>query len=243
MNTSSKDNVEQCETPFDKRHLCWFCGEPYSTLFVFPPIKSSHELDEDLHLTFNCPHVRLSIPSCNECFRVATQCKVDSIWQVKEHVKQFLIQHYRKDLAIGINWTQQSLAESQFEEGNFAGFQRSAWFMYEVAKSRVNYQGWPLVIKGLVIEPVISLTQFQFDGVFYPSVEDAISHYAKAFFLEKSFFRAVFHHLSLEEKGKINGKRLTIQQCFSHAVRFCRLLVGSTPDERKRAFSTLVGKV
>ena len=242
MNSVKNANIAQCETPFEKRHQCWFCGEPHSKQFIFPPLKNSSEFDEEAHLVFNCSHARLSVPSCTECYRVALHCQVESIWQVNLQVKQFLIKQYRKDLAIGINWSPELLAESQFEEGNFAGFQQSAWFMYEVAKTRVNFQGWPLVINGIVIEPIHSVDQFMFDGVLYPSIEEAITHYAKVFFLEKVFFKAVFHHLSHRINHKFDENNQQVQQQFSHAVRFCRLLVGSTPDERKRAFAAFIAE-
>lgn len=234
--SATKQEVEMAEVPFEFRHSCWFCGEPFAKYLTFPPLTSQAQYDSDSHIVLSCPHSRLAIQACTECYSVATQVKVSSIWQVNKAVKAILLKRYRKDLAIGVNWTKQELADSEFEQGNFAGFQRSAWFMYEVAKARVNYQAWPIVIGGVEIESTEFSTNFIFDGVVYPSLEQAIEHFAKVFGIDRHFFTAVLQHLLQQVQAQQNIKQ---QSVFAKAVRFCRLLVGSTPDERKRAFKTL----
>lgn len=205
------------ETPFQYRHCCWFCNEPAAKVFEFPQYDN---------YVVSPTHPSLAVRCCSECFGSANKSKVNSIWLVFNEVKRFLIKKYHKDLAIGINWTQEELNNSQFESGNFAGFQKSAWFMYEVAKARVNFNGWPLIINGINIdEAEYSVSRFIFDGVEYPSYEDAITHYAKTFILPKEFFRKVLSITGLEK--------------FAYAVRFCRLLVGATPNEREAALKEL----
>ena len=207
------------ETPFSYRNCCWFCQEPAAKLFHFP---------QSNNFVVNCVHPSLSLYCCNECFFPANKSKASSIWLVFKEVKSFLIKTYQKDLAIGINWTQEELANSQFEGGNFEGFKRSAWFMYEVAKKRVNFQGWPLIVSGINIEELKwgDTESFSFDNVEYPSIDDAIIHYAQAFSIPSDYFKEVLSHVGLER--------------FSFAVRFCRLLVGTTPNERKAALNNLI---
>lgn len=230
-------SVAVTETPFDKRHCCWFCGEPNHGVFVFPPTNSQTSYIENNYLILSCPHPTLSIPSCGECQKIAKHARVDNIWAVKAYVKKQLLKYYSKDLAIGINWTQEELSNSEFEQGNFAGFAKSAWFMYEVAKGRVNYSAWALVVNGIELDvvdyEVIQVEGFSFDGVLYPSLPDAIKHYAAVFYLDEAYFFAVLQYLSV---GDIN------QKSFAQAVRFCRLLVNATPNERKVAFKVLVTK-
>lgn len=216
---SLKGEYTLVETPFSYRNCCWFCQEPAAKVFNFP---------QENNNVVNCVHSPLSLNCCDECFVPAQKSKSTSIWSVFKDVKRFLIKHYQKDLAIGINWTQEELANSQFEEGNFEGFQRSAWFMYEVAKQRVNFKGWPLVVNGINIEELKWEEQksFTFDGVEYPSTDDAISHYAQTFFIPVDYFKEVLVQVGLER--------------FAYAVRFCRLLVGATPNERKAALNNLI---
>ncbi|GAA0816280.1 hypothetical protein GCM10009111_15800 [Colwellia asteriadis] len=209
------------ETPFDKRHCCWFCGEPNSGEFTFPDGERS---------AFNCPHVLLSVPSCDECNKIAKSAAVHSIWQVNHFVKSSLMVRYNKHLAIGINWTEEELATSEFEHGNFAGFARSAWFVYEVARGRVNYQSWPLVIDGVEYYDSEPTLTFTFDDVVYPSLDYAIKHYAKTFFIDRHYFSAVLYKLS---KGDITPRY------FAQTVRFCRLLVNASATERQVAFKQL----
>ncbi|MCO4799218.1 MAG: hypothetical protein KC484_08395 [Colwelliaceae bacterium] len=207
------------ETPFQYRNCCWFCQEPAAKYFSFPQVNN---------FIVNCIHPSLSLYCCNECYVPANKSKASSIWLVFKEVKSYLIKKYQKDLAIGVNWTQEELANSQFENGNFEGFQRSAWFMFEVAKKRVNFNGWPLVIDGLNIEELKWEVKesFIFDGIEYPSIDDAILHYAQAFFIPEDYFKEVVVNVGSTK--------------FSYAVRFCRLLIGTTPNERKAALKNLL---
>lgn len=203
------------EVPFENRYQCWFCQEPAGCYFSFP---------HHLHLVLDCSHPSLAVPSCDECNAMALKAKVRDIWQVKQQVKSALIKKYKKDLAIGLNWTQEELQNSGFEDGCFAGFQKSAWFMYEVAKQRVNAKAWPLVLDGIALEQDSSVLSFQFDGVIYPSIEQAIEHYCDNFNLDKAYLRQVL--------AKIGNDK------FSQAVRFCRLYIGATPDEKRQALNS-----
>lgn len=207
------------ETPFNYRNCCWFCQEPAAKCFSFPQVNN---------FIVNCIHPALSLNCCNECFVPANKSKAPSIWLVFKEVKSYLIKTYQKDLAIGVNWTQEELANSQFENGNFEGFQRSAWFMYEVAKQRVNFNGWPLVVDGQNIEELKWEVKenFIFDGIEYPSIDDAMLHYSQAFFIPEEYFKEVVINVGSDK--------------FSYAVRFCRLLIGSTPNERKAALKNLL---
>ena len=200
------------DVPFNFRHHCWFCSEPAGHSFTFP---------HSAHLIFDCPHEVLTIPSCLECSRAANKAEVRSIWQVEQSVKTYLIKKYRKDLAIGLNWTEEELANSGFEGGSFAGFQKSAWFMYEVAKDRVNFRGWPLILNGVEIINEDVEREFCFDGVSYPSIDQAIEHYSLNFSLDSDFLRRAL--------AKIGPQQ------FAKAVRFCRLYVGATPNEKSQA--------
>lgn len=214
------------ETPFNKRHDCWFCGEPNQYVFTL-----TNALEAQT--SYRKPITQLSLPSCKECRQVAkksvTKAKYEgrsySIWTVKAEVKQYLIHHYRKDLAIGINWTKTELEESEFEEGNFAGFQRSAWFMYELAKARVNYDSWPLIVDGVTICDEWQEQSYNFDDVIYPNIEQAMLHYANALSLSLDYFRSVFELLGNDQ--------------FAKTVRFCRLLVAANASEREQALRQL----
>ncbi|MEW6992089.1 hypothetical protein AADZ91_15575 [Colwelliaceae bacterium 6441] len=206
------------ETPFNFRHCCWFCREPAARVFSFPQVNN---------IVFNCIHPPLNLACCQECLIPANHSKATSIWLVVNDVKTFLLKRYQKDLAIGINWTKAELADSQFEEGSFAGFQRSAWFMYEVAKKRINFSGWPLIVNGVNIDELKYQVKecFHFDDVDYPDIDNAIAHYAKTLSLPESFFKEVLAYFGNEK--------------FADTVRFCRLLVGATPEERKAALRSL----
>jgi hypothetical protein len=176
-------------------------------------------------LVFQCTHLPIQVSACKECYVFAGQAKVESIWQVQVNVKQQLMKRYKKDLAIGLNWTEEELQNSGFEGGTFEGFQRSAWFMYEVAKDRVNYVGWPLIVNGLTIECEEEKLSFVFDGMRYPTIDDAIKHYVQTFRLDMGFFQRIL--------AELGDKK------FGQAVRSSRLFIGATPQEQTEAIRRL----
>lgn len=222
---NSSNDVSSIEIPFEHRHHCWFCGEPSQTTFIFPS-KYSSDFSQAQHVASNCVHPKLSVPCCGECYRLASQVNADSIWTVNEEVKRRLLHIYRKDLAIGLNWTKEELETSEFEGGSFAGFQKSAWFIYEVAKDRMSFLSWPINYHGVELAIEKDEQIFMFDGVTYPNVEDAVTHFCQVYFLNKQLFQAAL--------TKVGNKR------FASVVRFCRLLVGATPNEQKQSLHEFV---
>lgn len=214
-------NINYCltETPFKYRQACWFCGEPKQFLFGFP---------HNQWLVFNCTHSAIKVPACKECYGFAFNAKVDSIWQVQTYVKQQLMTRYKKDLAVGLSWTEDELENSDFEGGNFEGFKRSAWFMYEVAKDRVSYTGWPLIVDGVLLNCEEDKASFLFDGMSYPTIDDAINHYIQTFGLHADFFRKIIAVLG-EHK-------------FGEAVRYARIFIGTTPQEQTIALNQLIAR-
>lgn len=203
------------DIPFDKRHLCWFCEEPCN-------------LSVDYYRQSHCPHPSLTLPACKECATLAKNNTLTSIWECRVAVKDGLMQTYQKDLAIGINWTEEELAESEFECMVFAGFKKSAWFMYQVARDRVNAKGWPLSLEGILLDQASdgpSQTQFEFDGLTYPSLLHAIRHYSQVMMLDKAFLQEI---VSLLGRDK-----------FSQAIKIARLNVGITQGKQEQIIAEL----
>jgi len=204
------------ETPFDYRHCCWFCAEPSQHYFTFPHAK---------HLVIACIHPTVTVPSCKECKDIAVKVKADDIYAVHAQVKTSLIKRYQKDLAIGLNWTKQSLEESQFEGGNFESFQKSAWFMYEVARDRVNFKSWPLVLNGLRITDNLADQRFTFDGVTYPTIGQAIRHYSQTYRIDSEFVKALITVLTEAQ--------------FARAISIARINLQATPQEKRAILQQL----
>ncbi|NMP17772.1 hypothetical protein [Thalassotalea sp. Y01] len=209
-------DYQDIEVPFHFRHLCWFCGEPYAQVFSFPPTHSEH---------LNCPHPHLNVNACSECAKFAKKAKGHTIFSVRQEVKQALLKAHQKDLAIGQNWTKQELADAGFEDGNFAGFAKSAWFMFEVARDRINFKAWPLVVSGQQIDSIYQGMSFQFDGVTYPDIYHAVDFFAKTYDLNNPFILAVLNIIGTEQ--------------FAKAIRLARTCVGFTPQERQQLLNKL----
>jgi hypothetical protein len=108
--------------------------------------------------------------------------------------------------------------------------------MFEVAKGRVNYESWPLVIDGIELNELDFSTQaiesFSFDGVLYPSVSEAVNYYCNVFYIDESYFYKVLRCM-VSESSDVN------QTLFAKTVRFCRLLVNASSHECNLALQGL----
>lgn len=208
MIDEAKPNYQPIDIPFEYRHCCWFCQEPSSLVLAFP-----HSSQYDF-----CPHPALNIPACSECIRWASSPRFVDIMSCRSWVKQQLIKKYRQHLAIGLNWTKQELEDSGLEGKIFEGFRRSGWAMYEIAKARVNFVGWPLSIDYQELELNDFVLEFTFDGVTYPTIDDAIIHYSHQFGLDRVFIRQLLIVLG--------------QDKFSRAISLARINIATSKREQ-----------
>ncbi|TEW53960.1 hypothetical protein E2R68_10775 [Psychromonas sp. RZ22] len=208
------------EIPFNYRNTCWFCGEPSDKKIKFP----QHEYEINI-----LNHHPLSLPSCKECAGIVKRSAFPSIYGYRDAIKQALVVKHQKVLSIGSKWTKQELEESELEGSAFEGFKRSAWPMFEMMQARINYQGWPLVINNHVLEVDSDNESFEFDGVIYTSLDDAVVHAVKTFFLDEALFTRV---LSVLGKNK-----------FSQAIRLCRLYPNLTAKTREAVFLEILDSI
>ena len=208
------------EIPFNERARCWFCGEPQDKVINFP----KHENEEGL-LT----HPPICLPSCKECATIVKRSAFSSIYVYRDAIKKALTVKHQKTLSIGSNWSKQELEESEFEGSAFEGFKRSAWSMFEIIQGRINYQGWPLVVNNQKIIIEQHDERFDFDGVTYTSIDDAITHAVKTFFLDEELFTRV---LSVLGKAK-----------FGHAIRLCRLYPALTSKNREVIYQEILESI
>ena len=164
------------DIPFDSRHTCWFCGEPSATSLHFPGTPESNTRLE---------HVPLTIPACNECNSIHYPSHLNSIWALRSCIRQALISKYTKHLAIGENWTEQEIIDSDFSGAILGGFGRSAWRMYEISKQRVTFQGWVVSVDDLPLDIIDETSDFEFDGIHYSSLHTCIDFFADATDIDK----------------------------------------------------------
>ena len=206
------------DIPFDKRHMCWFCDEPCNAELSY--WRMSHT-----------PHPSLSVPACNECLSLAKKQLLTSIWECREAVKDGLMQRYSKDLAIGINWTEQELQESEFECKIFGGFKKSAWMMYQIAQQRINAPGWVLSIDGVQFDedPLFAGNNtlgFEFDGLQFNNLTQGIKHYSKVLALDEAFLQQLVTLLGKDQ--------------FGHAIKLARLNIGITKSMQQKILNELI---
>jgi hypothetical protein len=78
-----------------------------------------------------------------------------------------------------------------------------------------------LSLEGIELDVDYIGTEFTFDGVTYPSVDLAIEHFIETYDLSAENFKKALSIVGIDQFGK--------------AVRFCRLLIGRTPEQQKLA--------
>lgn len=205
-------SIPLIDIPFDLRHTCWFCAEPCNARF-------------DYHANSHTPHPSLAVPVCKECLKLAKQHKLTSIWECQIAVKDELMRIYAKHLAIGINWTEQELIDSEFSCKVFEGFRKSGWMMYLIARDRVNAHSWPIVIDGISLESEQINSKFEFDGVKYPSLSKAVNHYSETLGLDKLFLQAIV--------SQVGRPR------FGYAVRLCRINIAANKRIKQEVLKDL----
>ncbi|CAM4173196.1 hypothetical protein [Vibrio neonatus] len=207
-------NYEAIDIPFNYRHTCWFCGEPSNVAVNFPTRPSAV-----------LAHTPLQLPACQECKTIASSCVTDSVWDLQLQVTNALMKRYAKHLGIGINWTKQELAETQLEGTSFKGFTDSAWMMYEIAKGRVDFSGWPLALNGVPLDIIDDSYGFEFDGARFINFQTAVDFYQKSESLNK--------HLFDELVALLGQKQL------AYALRIARLYPSITKRQAEQVLAEI----
>ncbi|MGR5280561.1 hypothetical protein [Photobacterium damselae] len=208
------DCTHYIEVPFEYRHCCWFCGEPFYEHVSF---MATPNYDGQKH--------PIMLPSCHECFGLAKDLKVSSLDLLRDKIKEKLHQKYQKHLRIGLNWTEDELRDCEFEGKALEGFRESAWMMYQIAKERVNYSGWDLVIDGIPLPKLTTVYQVEFDGVIYTSLHHAVTQLAQAYAIPEAWLADV---VELVGRDKL-----------SYALRFCKTTYGYSAQERQASLDSL----
>ncbi|MFA0497731.1 hypothetical protein, partial [Vibrio sp. 10N.222.46.A1] len=188
------------DIPFNLRHTCWFCGEPSNDVVEFP--KTAQAIAK-------IDYSPIALPACNECARINYSKNLTSIWSVRDQIKHTLIDKYAKHLGIGENWTEQELIDSDFSGSTLGGFGRSAWKMYQIAKQRVDYKGWPLSVDDIPLEVYDETNGFEFDGTRYASINSCIDYFTKASSVDKELLSQLVDIVSTDR--------------FSYALRIAKL--------------------
>jgi len=214
------NNYPCIEIPFNYRNTCWFCGEPNDKNIDFP--KKAYEANI-------VDHKSICLPSCKECASVVQRSAFTSIYSYRHAIKQALTKKHQKILSIGSNWTEQELQDSELEGSAFEGFKRSAWPMFKMMQARINYMGWPVIINNDQLIEESDNEVFEFDGVNYTCLDDAVTHVVKTFFLDEQLFTRV---LSVLGKGK-----------FSQAIRLCRLYPNLSGKQRESVFLEILDSI
>lgn len=207
-------SYQAIDVPFEYRHTCWFCGEPYYESYAF---MASPNYDQQ-----SSP---IMLPCCQECYGICRPIKVSGLDLLRDKVKEQLHRKYQKHLQIGVNWTQDELEDCEFEGKALEGFKESAWRMFEIAKDRVNYPGWPLTIDGLPVATISTSFHVHFDGITYTSLTQAVEQLAKAYAIPQPYLEAV-----MEVVGR---DRL------AYAIRFAKTTYGYSPQEREASIASL----
>ncbi|MDO6705376.1 FYVE zinc finger domain-containing protein [Photobacterium sp. 1_MG-2023] len=201
------------DVPFEYRHTCWFCGEPYFECHTFRPVPNYDG------------ETPVRVPCCEECYGICAKTKASGLDILRDRVKEKLHSKYQKHLQIGVQWTKEELEDSELEGKAFEGFKHSAWRMFEIARERVNYPGWPLAIDGQPVGQVSSAFQVTHDGIVYPSLSNAVEQLAKSYAIPQAY---------LEQSVELVGRAQ-----LGFAIRFCKTTHGFSEAQQAASLVSL----
>ncbi|MFA0086388.1 hypothetical protein [Vibrio sp. 10N.261.51.F12] len=201
------------DIPFESRYRCWFCGEP------------SNGTLRCLLASYAPQREGIELPVCTECASFADKKTSKTIWPLRLHIKNRLLNRYAKHLGIGVTWTKEELEQSQLEGAIFEGFRASAWKMYEIARERVDFQGWPLMVDGAAVESFDDTFYFEFLGTRFLSVTSAMEFYVKSEGLDELLLSGLLSALGKEQ--------------FEHCLRIARV----NPNPSRAVRSRLLDEV
>ena len=203
-------HVLNLDIPFDCRFTCWFCGE------------GSHQTI----VTTLKTRQAVNMPICDECKSYRCHNESSALVILEKLIKDKIVKQSAKALAIGANWTEKELQESELTGSAFDGFKKSGWKMFLIARERVNFSGWELSIDGVPIENTVVDENFVFDGLTFTSFITMLDYLSTTFSLNKDF---------LEQVLTLYGDDRAID-----AVKFCRLVPNESKPEREKALNDLI---
>lgn len=208
---------KEIEIPFSNRYTCWFCGEPsIDELYKFPTKQSDFNAIE---------HQALLLPICNECNSYKLNKYFASIFVLRDFIKGIIVKKYSKALGIGLKWTEQELVKSDLEGYALEGFKKSAWPMFEIAKSKINFHGWPITVDDVPLNFYSSANSFVYEGIRYKNIDDASNVIIKELNLDRILF---------EESLDIVG-----QSRFDYVVKLCKLNTSLSWQARNQILNDL----
>jgi hypothetical protein len=208
---------KEIEIPFSNRHTCWFCGEPsIDELYKFPAKQSDVNSIE---------HEALLLPICNECNSYKSNKYFTSIFVLRDFIKGIIVEKYSKALGIGLNWTEQELVTSELEGYAFEGFKKSAWPMFEIAKSKINFHGWPIIVDDVPLDFYSPINSFVYEGIQYKNIDNASNVIIKELNLDRILF---------EESLDIVG-----ESRFEYVVKLCKLNTSLSSQARNQILNDL----
>ncbi|KDM91473.1 hypothetical protein [Photobacterium galatheae] len=205
--------IQSIDVPFEYRHTCWFCGEPYYESFIFRP---EPDYAGDLPV---------KVPCCEECYGLCTRTKASGLDVLRDRVKARLHRKYQKHLQIGAHWTREELEDSEMEGKAFEGFKESAWKMFEIARDRVNYTGWPLAIDGQPVGQISQAFQVEYHGIVYPNLAQAVEQLAKTYAIPEDYLEQVVELVGRQQLG--------------FAIRFCKTTHGYSEAQQAASLASL----
>lgn len=203
--------AELIDIPFEYRYTCWYCGEPSDDTVIYGA--------EDFDASDSILR-QLEIPACDECRHTLKAFTGKTVDDSLRFLKDALLHHYSKHLAIGSRWTEQELIESDFTGLALEGFGRSGWGMFEIAKARIAFPGWPLSVDEIAIDfRQHSNVPFEHDGIQFTNLKAAIRYYSKTFNISADYL--------------LSAVEIVGQENLTRAIRFCRLNPASNDDEQE----------
>lgn len=178
---------KKIDVPWEFRNICFYCGEFSQHDDHVPPTSRYH----DFMAMYDC-HPPLLIPACKQCNSLLGDSLQRDIYERFEECKLRLLKKLDKYLMYGNIWDEDSLDYARFT-GDLGKFSKAIVKHAQIAKSRLEWEHWPVSIDGNILEKSEEGYMIKMDGKEFKRLDHAIEYVKRVYKIPALYFEKVIN--------------------------------------------------
>lgn len=213
------DVYKKIDVPFEFIGLCFYCGELANEYDHVPPASRYY----DWMATYDC-HKPLIVPCCSSCNKLLSNELQKDIYHRYDVCKEKLNLHLSKFLKYEDIWWDGDFEYAGFT-GNFKKFAESMVDMVAYAKSRCDWEHWPVSVDGESVDRLSHQSGYSVDGKKFNYIDDLYSYVKKKYGVNRQYLIEVVELLGISK--------------LEYAIRICTTNKATTRKEVDKVLNDL----